>query len=62
MNPHQLQHALASVSEKWVNREWSTTDPRDFPPELNQAFDASLLNPPERIPDGAASTIAVINM
>ena len=20
MNPHQLQHALASVSEKWVNR------------------------------------------
>ena len=51
MSQHQLQHALASVSEKWVNRDWSDSDHREFPSELNQPFDTSLLNPPERIPD-----------
>ena len=61
VNPHQLQHALASVSEKWVNRNWSASDPRDFPSELNQPFDTSLLSPPEPIPEGAASAIAVIS-
>ena len=61
MIPRQLQHALASVSEKWINRDWSATDPRDFPPELNQDFETSLLNPSDRIPDGAASAIAVIS-
>ena len=61
LNPHQLQHALASVSEKCVNRNWSTSDPKDFPPELNQQFDTSLLSPPEPIPEGAASAIAVIS-
>ena len=33
----------------------------DFPSELSQPFGASLLNPPERIPDGAASPMAVIS-
>ena len=32
-----------------------------FPPELNQKFDTSLLSPPELIPDGSASAIAVIS-
>ena len=31
MNQHQLQCALASVSEKWVNRNWSDSDHREFP-------------------------------
>ena len=61
MNPHQLQHALASISEECVNRDWSEADPRDFPSELNQPFDTSRLNPPEHFPDGAASAIAVIS-
>ena len=30
INPHQLQHALASVSEKWVNRNWADADPGTF--------------------------------
>ena len=28
LNPYQLQHALASVSEKWINRNWSSADAR----------------------------------
>ena len=48
LNPHPLQRALASVSEKWVNRDWSDADHRDFPSE-------------KRIPDGAASAIAAIS-
>ena len=61
LNPNQLQHALASVSEKWVNRNWSGSYFRDFPSELNQPFDTSLLSPREPIPQGAASAIAVIS-
>ena len=34
-----------------------TEQPKALPSELNQPVDASLLNPPERIPDGAASAI-----
>ena len=62
LNPHQLQHALASVSEKWVNRNWSSADARDFPPELNQQFDTSLLNPPELIPEGSGSSMFKDNL
>ena len=61
LNPYQLQHALASVSEKWVNRNWSNADARDFPPGLNQPIDTSLLNPPELIPEGSESAITVIS-
>ena len=31
LNPFQLQHALASVSEKWVNRNWSRAEEKHFP-------------------------------
>ena len=61
LNPYQLQHALAGVTEKWVNRVWSRSQEENFPPELNQKFDTSLLNPPELIPDGSASAIVVIS-
>ena len=44
MNVHQLQHALGSISDKTLDQDgWSQTDPRDFPSELNQTFDRSLL-------------------
>ena len=34
----------------------------DFPPELNQRFDTTLLSPPELIPEGSSgSAIAVIS-
>ena len=39
---------------------WSSGH-RELSSELIQPFDTSLLNPPERIPDGAASAIAVIS-
>ena len=61
MNVHQLQHALASVSDKRVSQDWADIDQHDFPSELNQNFDTSLLFPPEKIPDGNASAIAVVN-
>ena len=61
LNPYQLQHALASVSERWVNKNWSSADARDFPPEPNQTFDTALLNPPELIPEGSGSAIAVMS-
>ena len=62
MNVHQLQHALAGISEKTLSKDgWTDMDPREFPPELNQDFDTSLLYPPEKIPMGNASSIAVIN-
>ena len=61
LNPYQLQHALAGATEKWVNRVWSRSEEHNFPPELNQKFDTSLLTPPELIPDGSGSAIAVIS-
>ena len=61
LNLYQLQHALASVSERWVNRNWSSSDARDFPPELNQKFGTALLSPPELIQDGSGSAFAVIS-
>ena len=61
LNPFQLQHALASVSEKWVNRNWSRAEDKHFPPELNQKFDTTLLSPPELIPEGSGSAIAVVS-
>ena len=57
LNPHQLQHTLASVSDKTVNQDFASSDPRDFPSELNQTFDTSLLTPNEGIPDGNAAVI-----
>ena len=61
MNVHQLQHAFASVSDEIVSMDWMDRDLRDFPSELNQNIDSSLLFPPEKIPDGNASAIAVVN-
>ena len=61
MNARQLQHALASVSEKMVSQDWLNSDPREFPSELNQTFDPAMLTPHEGIPDGTASAIAVVN-
>ena len=58
---HQLQHALASVSDKMVSQDWVNSDPKDFPSELNQTFDTSLLTPTEGVPDGNASAIAVVS-
>ena len=44
MNVHQLQHALASVSDKMLSQDgWTDMDPHDFSPELGQTFDTSLL-------------------
>ena len=60
MNVHQLQHALASVSDKVLSQDGRTDmDLRGFPPELNQPFDMSLLETNENIPDGNASSVAV---
>ena len=62
MNAHQLQHALASVSDKALSKDgWTDMDQRDLPPELNQTLDMSLLEPPEKIPDGNVSSVAVMN-
>ena len=38
-NVHQLQHALASISDKVISQDWAGIDQRDF----NQDFDMSLL-------------------
>ena len=47
MNVHQLQQALASISDKTLSQDgWTDMDPRDSLPELNQTFDMSLLEPP----------------
>ena len=49
-------HLPQSVIQDWVN-----TDPHEFPSELNQTFDSSMLSPTEGIPDGNASAVAVVN-
>ena len=63
LNPSQLQHGLASISEKEISQDgWARcVDASTMPPELVKPFDYALLEPVDKIPDENAFCVAFTN-
>ena len=63
INPSQLQHGLASISDKEISADgWSRCQANvTMPPDLLKPFDHCLLELQEKIPDGNASCAAFMN-
>ena len=63
LSASQLQHGLASVSKKELTQDaWvRVEDLNHIPPELLKDFDRSQLEPSDKIPEGNASAVALMN-